>query len=239
MANRMDRGVGFAGFVRRAAETTALAGAALLLSSSAVQAKGTFLSQIPNAPASCSTCHITTQPVPSWNDFGLDVQANLASEKPDWAAVCNLDSDGDGASNGEELGDPDCLWTTGAMKPLGATSLPGDPSSKPAPPQPDEPPDSAEPMPEVGPEPMPEAVPDTGTDTGTSPDSGADTGPADTVGADTGGTLPPLDDGCAGAGSQPALPMAGAVLALFGWAILNRRRREPSDLANTGSVLRG
>lgn len=25
--------------------------------------------------------------------------------------VCEADSDGDGLSNGQELGDPDCLWT--------------------------------------------------------------------------------------------------------------------------------
>ena len=25
--------------------------------------------------------------------------------------LCSMDSDGDGRSNGEELGDPDCVWT--------------------------------------------------------------------------------------------------------------------------------
>jgi len=29
-------------------------------------------------------------------------------------ALCALDSDGDGQSNGQELGDPDCVWTPGA-----------------------------------------------------------------------------------------------------------------------------
>lgn len=28
-------------------------------------------------------------------------------------ALCRADSDGDGKTNGEELGDPDCTWTTG------------------------------------------------------------------------------------------------------------------------------
>ena len=28
--------------------------------------------------------------------------------------MCRLDSDGDGQTNGEELGDPDCSWTTGS-----------------------------------------------------------------------------------------------------------------------------
>lgn len=28
-------------------------------------------------------------------------------------ALCELDSDGDGMTNGQELGDPDCEWTKG------------------------------------------------------------------------------------------------------------------------------
>ena len=28
-------------------------------------------------------------------------------------ALCNMDSDGDGQTNGEELGDPHCVWTVG------------------------------------------------------------------------------------------------------------------------------
>ena len=27
--------------------------------------------------------------------------------------LCKTDSDGDGRTNGEELGDPDCVWKTG------------------------------------------------------------------------------------------------------------------------------
>ena len=29
------------------------------------------------------------------------------------ATLCGLDSDGDGLTNGQELGDPDCVWTKG------------------------------------------------------------------------------------------------------------------------------
>ena len=29
------------------------------------------------------------------------------------SCLCHYDSDGDGMTNGEELGDPDCVWTTG------------------------------------------------------------------------------------------------------------------------------
>mmetsp|Transcript_92589 Transcript_92589/g.164637 ORF Transcript_92589/g.164637 Transcript_92589/m.164637 type:complete len:119 (-) Transcript_92589:28-384(-) len=46
------------------------------------------------------------------NPFGLDFQA--AGSK--WtSALCEKDSDGDGLSNGYELGDPSCRWTPGAQ----------------------------------------------------------------------------------------------------------------------------
>ncbi|XP_048241391.1 dopamine beta-hydroxylase-like isoform X1 [Haliotis rufescens] len=44
------------------------------------------------------------------NQFGID----FASQGRTWANVCNMDSDGDGMTNGQELGDPQCIWTTGA-----------------------------------------------------------------------------------------------------------------------------
>lgn len=58
------------------------------------------------------------------NAFGVDLQANGLS----WAAVCALDSDGDGMTNGEELGDPDCTWTPeqgseGLLEPLSHPGL--------------------------------------------------------------------------------------------------------------------
>lgn len=41
------------------------------------------------------------------NPFGLD----FASFNFEWTLdLCQLDSDGDGRSNGVELGDPDCVW---------------------------------------------------------------------------------------------------------------------------------
>ena len=42
-----------------------------------------------------------------------------------WSAICNLDSDGDGKTNGEELGDPNCVWTKGETPNGPATSHPG------------------------------------------------------------------------------------------------------------------
>ncbi|ELU02341.1 hypothetical protein CAPTEDRAFT_106799, partial [Capitella teleta] len=44
------------------------------------------------------------------NAFGIDFAA--AGYK--WSdCICKRDSDGDGKTNGEELGDPDCVWKEG------------------------------------------------------------------------------------------------------------------------------
>ena len=43
----------------------------------------------------------------SLNEFGLDFQRYGLEWSID---MCLADSDGDGRSNGEELGDPDCSW---------------------------------------------------------------------------------------------------------------------------------
>jgi dopamine beta-monooxygenase len=45
------------------------------------------------------------------NPFGRDFEANGQV----WdKTVCEKDSDGDGRTNGEELGDPNCIWTVGS-----------------------------------------------------------------------------------------------------------------------------
>ena len=70
--------------------------------------------------------------VPSWNQFGLDFKA--AGSK--WTKrLCQMDSDGDGVSNGLELGDPCCLFdvddptTYNLIELLRPISHPGFPSS--------------------------------------------------------------------------------------------------------------
>ncbi|XP_052805957.1 temptin-like [Mya arenaria] len=56
------------------------------------------------------------------NQFGLD----FANAGHQWtAALCKMDSDGDGMSNGQELGDPNCVWTAGAAPSGAATGHPG------------------------------------------------------------------------------------------------------------------
>jgi len=86
-------------------------------------------SQIPQAPDSCDTCHTEGGGSPR-NDFGLDVEATLEpplfSANVDWSAVFDRDSDGDGFTNGEELGDPDGTWRIGDPDPDAPAYAPGD-----------------------------------------------------------------------------------------------------------------
>lgn len=104
--------------------------------------------QIPNGSAlSCNGCH-TAGGGSSLNSFGLAIDASFLSSAgrggdvlwgPELAA---LDSDGDGASNGAELGDPEGAWAIGDPDPEGDEVFsPGDSMS--APPAPPEPPDTA------------------------------------------------------------------------------------------------
>lgn len=74
------------------------------------------IGEIPSAPAGCQTCHRGASNPTRFprNDFGDDVEATLTvpgrSGRVQWKMVCPLDSDGDGATNGLELGDPECDW---------------------------------------------------------------------------------------------------------------------------------
>eukprot|EP00117_Sycon_ciliatum_P004577 scpid90048/ scgid8889/ Temptin len=50
----------------------------------------------------------TGAPSGGGNSFGRAFNAVKS-----WSTVCTADSDGDGLTNGEELGDPRCVWTSG------------------------------------------------------------------------------------------------------------------------------
>ena len=39
--------------------------------------------------------------------------------------ICRRDSDGDGKTNGEELGDPNCVWVQGATPDISSSGHPG------------------------------------------------------------------------------------------------------------------
>ena len=96
--------------------------------------------QIPNGPVnSCSNCHMSAFGGDARNEFGQTVEANFLSASgeegnvlwgPELAAI---DSDGDGFTNGEELGDPEGTWKAGDEDPGDpeAVTKPWDPDSHP------------------------------------------------------------------------------------------------------------
>ena len=55
---------------------------------------------------------------------GLFIMQDYETKK-EWKTLCLLDSDGDGFTNGEELGDPDCVWVKGERPKGPAISHPG------------------------------------------------------------------------------------------------------------------
>lgn len=94
---------------------------------------------IPNGSKfSCLNCHGDTKA--SYNtDFGSDARIYLipggtvSMQHVDWAPLCPLDSDRDGWTNGEELGDPNCVWKSGDADPKGLLTNPGVYESAPPP----------------------------------------------------------------------------------------------------------
>jgi hypothetical protein len=89
---------------------------------------GAFVCTIPNGSIyTCLNCHTSMLPsadagdYPQLTQFGDDVQVTMngisvdAGGIPNWtAALCQKDSDGDGLTNGQELGDPCCTWVEAA-----------------------------------------------------------------------------------------------------------------------------
>lgn len=95
---------------------------------------------IPNGSKfGCLNCHGDTKA--SYNtDFGSDARTYLipnggavSTEHVEWAPLCVLDSDRDGWTNGQELGDPNCVWKPGDAKPMGLLTNPGEYESAPPP----------------------------------------------------------------------------------------------------------
>lgn len=88
------------------------------------------MGQVPNGPRyGCVLCHTSTIDV-AFNLFGQDVRSTLRDGRPDWSALAGLDSDADGQTNGQELGDPCAVWRPGLVPGrYSELSAPGDPSS--------------------------------------------------------------------------------------------------------------
>jgi hypothetical protein len=79
-------------------------------------ARPTYPDYIPTAPVDgqCGTCHLDPMGGGERNAFGLDAEATITGDGPDWSKLFCADSDGDGRTNGQELGDPCGTWTPGA-----------------------------------------------------------------------------------------------------------------------------
>lgn len=106
--------------------------AGLSLAADSAQAKSFRVDQIPNGDTfDCVNCHIS-QSNRSRNPFGHEVDVWLNRGDVDWSKLYFLDSDGDGYSNGRELGDPCGHWRRGQTpERLADISRPGDPDSVP------------------------------------------------------------------------------------------------------------
>ena len=103
------------------------------------EARGKRVGQMPNGGIDgCNTCHTSGAGTPR-NAFGLEIENGFLDDNGDviWGAeLAALDSDGDGASNGLELGDPEGTWVAGDADPENAFH-PGDPDSTPPLPEPE------------------------------------------------------------------------------------------------------
>lgn len=87
---------------------------AALCSASPAFARSNYPQMLPNgAMFGCQSCHpggATNQ----LTGFGTDSSTRIAGGRVNWPQLFALDSDGDGQTNGEELGDPCGVWTAGA-----------------------------------------------------------------------------------------------------------------------------
>ncbi|HOI29456.1 MAG TPA: FlgD immunoglobulin-like domain containing protein [Melioribacteraceae bacterium] len=95
------------------------------------------VSQIPNGGInSCSNCHFNPNGGGPRNSFGQTVESGFLNSQGNvvWGpSLANIDSDGDGFSNGVELQNPSGNWTGGPIGDQGKVTNPGDPLSKPNP----------------------------------------------------------------------------------------------------------
>jgi hypothetical protein len=98
-----------------------------------VFSKSGFQNFIPNGQVNtCLNCHFSINGG-ARNLFGKAAENSMSNDRVRWEKIFNLDSDGDGFTNGEELQDSKGVWTIGQTAPENASLVtnPGDPTSKP------------------------------------------------------------------------------------------------------------
>lgn len=121
----------------------------LLGASAPSRALSTYVQAVPfGSTLQCAGCHLSAGGGEGWNPFGQSIlvaggarpEVNTVDQNDGfeldatafWTSVCATDSDGDGATNGEELGDPGCVWSVGDDDPAEALpGHPGDPADAP------------------------------------------------------------------------------------------------------------
>jgi hypothetical protein len=102
---------------------------AVLLVAEAADARPGYDAAVPNASLSCGTCHVAEGGGGARNAFGQDVEATMPFSGPDtatWEKLFCVDSDGDGKTNGQELGDPCGGFASGDADPDFDATRPGD-----------------------------------------------------------------------------------------------------------------
>ncbi len=169
------------------------------------EARAQRVSQIPNGSTfQCSGCHVSPSGGAELNAFGQQVNDTLtmpgATGKVDWAAVYDMDADGDGASNGAELGDPAGAWVEGDPNPE-FVSDPNDGAS------------------------TPEGGGDVNPNNDDGNNAGNNNGGGDEVPDDETGEGDSADDeGCTVSPGKTSGGVLGGLLTLLGLAFLRRRR---------------
>lgn len=117
-----------------------LIAAGVLAAASGAEARAQRVGQIPNGGVSgCANCHTSAAGGGPRNIFGQMIQTSFLSAagfsgRVQWGPeLAKMDADGDGFTNGQELGDPEGLWKAGDADPgeAAAVTLPGDLNSHP------------------------------------------------------------------------------------------------------------
>ncbi len=87
----------------------------ILILTTTLSASPNLLRQVPSTPHACHLCHEAGMGH-GINAFGRDVAELLARDEVNWSVLYHVDSDGDGQSNGMELGDPCGVWVPGDLR---------------------------------------------------------------------------------------------------------------------------